>query len=650
MDGPAPKGILNTAETAGPTPPQSGLSAEVLLARMQDAANWSWSNSSVGTLGTTARLGLLYRWLDLTDTEPAQRIAQRICQWIDRAGEELTPVRGIDHDSLVLTYLAAKVGPNRPQPAGLMQLGTVIRQHGGLGACRGPARFLLALFGACDHASARVWLPEQLFLPGWCPGSLERQSHWARAITVPLSILRTNRPRKITTVEEQISELDTSATRVVDRHSTLERCFSMLDRLGMRPLRGKALAAAERWIQERLNEQSGLCGSVDATVYALLALSSQGNPRYSPAIRAGLAYLGRAAAHSSTSPPGLTPSSTTGILDTAVVAQTTKGSERSAPVTRRAVEWLLQQELNPQESRVRSEPKGGWGRDLGSASGDVMATSTVLLALREQFAERPSSSLITDDSMVAMVRANSRNVAHQQVALLDRVAAASRRARLWLQALQNSDGGWGHAKKLNHLPVGRPSLTQGVPVFDVSTPATTGRTLMALGAWDMGCGQACIDQAVSYLRSTQTPEGGWPDRHNASSIESTWSAVCGLRSVGLPRRDASIVRAADWLLSRQQSDGGWSGLADQGNDAPSHPLETSWAILALAAAGKRPVGGSDGARRFLAAALAALELPHGHCVQSIPGWLNPMTCHRTPVAVLAYGFQALATAPQAADD
>ncbi len=251
--------------------------------------------------------------------------------------------------------------------------------------------------------------------------------------------------------------------------------------------------------------------------------------------------------------------------------------------------------------------------------------------------------------MVAIVRANSRNVAHQQVALLDRVAAASRRARLWLQTLQNPDGGWGHAKKLNHLPVGRPLLEASMPVFDVSTPATTGRVLMALGAWDMGCGQASIDQAVSYLRATQTPEGGWPDRHNAGRIEATWSAICGLRSVGVPKRDACVVRAADWLLSRQQADGGWSGIASQGETAPSHPLETSWAILTLAAAGKRPRIDFERARHFLESALARFP-SEAAWVEYAPAWLNPLACHRTPVAVLAYGWQALSQASQIPDE
>ncbi len=343
MDGPAPKGTLNTAETAGSNPLASVRSAEALLARMQDVASDSWSSSNGGSLGTTARLGLLYRWLDMTDTEPAARIAQRLCQWIDRVGDEGTWQTGADHESAVLAYLAAKVGPRRPRPAAMVQLSAVLRQHGGSGACRGPARLLLALFGACEHASARVWMPEQLFLPGWCPGSLERQSVWAQAHTVPLSILRANRPRKITTVDEQISELDTLAARVADRHSLLEALRLLAGPVGVAPLRGQALVAAERWIQERLSDASGLCGSIDATVYALLALSSQGNPRYSPGMRAGLAYLERSAAPtaSSAGPTGLTPSATSRVLDAAVAAQTTKNrGDRGglyAPLRRMAV-------------------------------------------------------------------------------------------------------------------------------------------------------------------------------------------------------------------------------------------------------------------------------------------------------------------------
>ena len=98
-----------------------------------------------------------------------------------------------------------------------------------------------------------------------------------------------------------------------------------------------------------------------------------------------------------------------------------------------------------------------------------------------------------------------------------------------------------------------------------------------MGAWEMGCGQTHVDRAVSFLREQQNADGSWAADHDACKFQSTWAAVEGLRSVGIPRRDSTLVKAAEWVQQSEESAGGWS----------RDPFAASWAVMCLVATGHR---------------------------------------------------------------
>jgi squalene-hopene/tetraprenyl-beta-curcumene cyclase len=73
----------------------------------------------------------------------------------------------------------------------------------------------------------------------------------------------------------------------------------------------------------------------------------------------------------------------------------------------------------------------------------------------------------------------------------------------------------------------------------------------------------------------------------------TWSALAGLNAAGLAPGEPMIRRAADWLVSIQNDDGGWGESCDsyrldyRGYErAPSCASQTAWALLGLMAAGE----------------------------------------------------------------
>jgi squalene-hopene/tetraprenyl-beta-curcumene cyclase len=114
--------------------------------------------------------------------------------------------------------------------------------------------------------------------------------------------------------------------------------------------------------------------------------------------------------------------------------------------------------------------------------------------------------------------------------------------------------------------------------------------LVQLGYGDAHPG---VSGALAFLRREQEAEGSWFGRWGTNYIYGTWSALCGLNAAGVDPAMPEIRRAVDWLLACQRNDGGWgedgaSYWPDQphGEGKVGTPSQTSWALLALMAAGE----------------------------------------------------------------
>jgi squalene-hopene/tetraprenyl-beta-curcumene cyclase len=75
-------------------------------------------------------------------------------------------------------------------------------------------------------------------------------------------------------------------------------------------------------------------------------------------------------------------------------------------------------------------------------------------------------------------------------------------------------------------------------------------------------------------------------------VYGTWSVLCALNAAGLDQRAPEFRKAADWLVSIQNTDGGWGedGASYKLDyrayePAPSTASQTAWAVLGLRAAG-----------------------------------------------------------------
>ncbi len=601
----------------------SVVAARDYLRTEQDAGLGAWCGRVPADPHVTAEYLLLLDWLGLADERRplVESLRAFLQESVNSKGAWSDQNDMLDVSTSTLCYLALKMSGSDADDPFMSKVRASIRSRGGAEVVNGLTRYYLALYGQDSFDRCPVLPPEFLLLPRWLPMNVTRWSRWARAILVPLSVLWALRPVRKEGTACEVDELYLNpATRAHGHYVTgLSESTSLkarwwqfnariactvtraIERAGLRPFRRTALRAAEKWMAERLDEHNGIAGSTTATVLAAIAFDALQHPSDSVPQATCLRAIENALSPAPLRPDdsnagrdamGVSPARVA-IQDTAIVAHALAiaGLDPHTNELRQGIEWLLQNEsTRPGDwSQVVKTDPGGWSREFPNHFyPHITATARVLQSMREPFANNPPSSLVTDDSMVAMIRANSMNLAKRQIAVLDRVAAASRRARLWLLAMQNGDGGWPCADRHHSRSVlYSRRFSDRFPIHDLSNAEATGAVLQALGTWEMGCGQSSVDRGVSYLRELQTAEGCWKSVHGGSDIAATASVILGLRAVGISWRDMTISRAADWLIAAQQSDGGWLANSYDTLQGPvTCPRQTAWALMALEQAGK----------------------------------------------------------------
>jgi squalene-hopene/tetraprenyl-beta-curcumene cyclase len=173
--------------------------------------------------------------------------------------------------------------------------------------------------------------------------------------------------------------------------------------------------------------------------------------------------------------------------------------------------------------------------------------------------------------------------------------AAIDRGREWIEGMQSDDGGWAAFDVnnleyyLNNIPFSDHGALLDPPTEDVTARCIS--MLAQLGETEKTSKH--VADGVAYLRKTQHPEGSWYGRWGMNFIYGTWSVLCSLNMAGVSHADPMMRKAADWLASIQNQDGGWGEdavsyrLDYKGwEPAPSTASQTAWALLALMAAGE----------------------------------------------------------------
>jgi energy-coupling factor transport system substrate-specific component len=190
-------------------------------------------------------------------------------------------------------------------------------------------------------------------------------------------------------------------------------------------------------------------------------------------------------------------------------------------------------------------------------------------------------------------------------------AAAAKASVRYLIRAQNDDGGWGGspdqsssqlytgwtalglaAAGRNPRDVGNPSAVAYIRdhASELNDLGEVNRTILVLVA--AGLEPRLGDRDLEReLVDSQRPNGSFAGRVNTTAF-----AILGLRAAGRPTRDRAVRRAADWIVSEVNDDGGFN-FAGQGG--PSGIDDTGAALQALAAAGRRRSGTVKRAAKFI---------------------------------------------------
>ena len=182
---------------------------------------------------------------------------------------------------------------------------------------------------------------------------------------------------------------------------------------------------------------------------------------------------------------------------------------------------------------------------------------------------------------------------------------------------QNDDGGWATYEKQRGgawLEMLNPSQVFGDIMVDYSYVECTSACLQALhAARPRHTGDrallAAIDGAIargaSYIRTQQRKDGSFEGKWAVCFTYGAWFAVSGLLAAGAAPNDPAISRACAFLLSKQQSDGGWGEHGDSCREgrylqaARSGVTQTSWALSTLVRARHPSFASQDRAARLL---------------------------------------------------
>jgi len=489
-----------------------------------------------------------------------------------------------DLSTTVEAYCAMRLAGESPRSRHMTRAREFILAHGGVEEARVFTKLFLALMGVYPWERCPALPPELMLLPQGFPLNIYEMASWARATVVPLLVLwhhkPTIRPEKGFAIPElgapphTAAEAAAAELRSRTEAGAWERLFLMCDRSmkryekGPKPwVRKRALKAAEEWILARQDPTGEWGGIMPAMMNSLMALKCLGYPLHHPAVRNGLEAVHRFAiedAHSLRLQSCVSP-----VWDTAnaSLALLESGLSPEHEALRHAAAWLWnKQGTEPGDWSVKNPDTapGGWSFEFENrVYPDCDDTLAVLTVLRRCHGDR-------------------------------RRPEDWHRGFQWLLSMQSIAGGWGAFDRDNNKEIwNRIPFADHKSMLDPPTGDLTGRVLEFLGGLGYGIDFPPVARAVAFLEAEQEADGTWFGRWGINYLYGTWCALCGLRAVGYDMRRPRIRRAVTWLLSCQNEDGGW-GESCRSYDDPaafkgrgaSTPSQTSWALMALVAAGE----------------------------------------------------------------
>ena len=480
-------------------------------------------------------------------------------------------------NATVKAWVALRMAGDSADSAQLKRARAKIHELGGLEQTNSYTRFYLAMVGAIAWDFVPAIPPELMLLPDWFPINLYEMSSWTRGIVIPLAIVYAYKPGwrlpQGVTVDELFVKPGTRPPSLAwDKQIVswkniflaLGAGVKFYERLSWLPFRKIALTRARNWMIERLERSEGLGTIYPAMMNSIFALHAEHGDTTDPLLAREINFLARYEIEDADTlrvQPCISP-----LWDTAIamVSLEEAGLDPSHPSLLAASRWLVDNQiLGPGDWQVKNknaEP-GGWAFEFrNDFYPDVDDTAFVLMALGRVEDPEPM-----------------------------KLRASIRRGLAWLVSMQNEDGGWGAFDHENNL-----EFLNNVPfadhnaMLDPSTADVTARALECLGQMGWPATHPAVARGRAFVRHEQESDGSWFGRWGVNYVYGTSGVLRALETLGLGSME-ECKRAADWLKSVQNTDGGFGEsilsyydktLKAKGKSTAS---QTAWGVIGLMA-------------------------------------------------------------------
>jgi squalene-hopene/tetraprenyl-beta-curcumene cyclase len=517
----------------------------------------------------------------------AKELEQKIAVYLRRiqgahGGWPLYHEGQFDMSASVKAYFALKMIGERPDAPHMRRAREAMLTRGGAAESNVFTRVLLSLYGVLPWRSVPEMPVEITLLPRWFPFHLSKVSYWARTVLVPLLVLQALRPRAKNPLGIGIDELFVAPPQSVGPAAKAPHqrwiwflLFRAIDivlrpavKLFPKALRRRAIDRAVEFVTERLNGEDGLGAIFPAMANATMMFDVLGNREGADIARSSIEKLLVVGASEAYCQPCVSP-----VWDTALAchAMLEVGGKDACASAFHGLDWLLPRQaldvVGDWSARRPHVRPGGWAFQYANAYYPDLDDTAV--------------------AVMAMDRA-------RRCGAGDRYDLAIERGAEWVKGLQSRNGGWAAFDVdnmydyLNNIPFADHGALIDPPTEDVTARCVS--MLAQLG--ETPDRSASLARGVEYLLRTQTNDGSWYGRWGLNYIYGTWSSLCALNMCRLGG-STEARKAVDWLLSIQNSDGGWGEdgvsyrLDYRGHEpASSTASQTAWALLGLMACGE----------------------------------------------------------------
>jgi squalene-hopene/tetraprenyl-beta-curcumene cyclase len=587
------------AQTATETLPADGDAADLdkiiraardaLLRQQRPDGHWVFELEADATI--PAEYVLLKHYLgEPIDSDQEAKIANYLRRIQgEHGGWPLFHAGAFNISASVKAYFALKIIGDDIASGHMRRARTAVLAHGGAASSNVFTRCLLALFEQVPWSAVPVMPVEIMLLPQWFPFHLNKISYWARTVMVPLIVLMALKPAAKNPKRIGIAELFVTAPHDVRQwpkgphrkwpwaqlFGAIDRVLRLVEPYFPKQTRQRSIRSALDFVKTRHNGVNGLGAIFPAMAYSVMMYDGLNYPTDHPDYTLAREAIERLLVRNGDEiycQPCVSPVWDTALACHALLEAGGKAARERAEL---GLQWLKPlQILNVKGDWAAAKPDlqpGGW-------------------AFQYQNAFYPD---VDDTAAVAMALDRARGRVSSEIA--QQYETAIRRGREWIEGLQSSNGGWGafdadnNYDYLNYIPFADHGALLDPPTADVSA-----RCLSLLGQQgETAATSTVVARGLRYLFDTQRADGSWYGRWGMNYIYGTWSVLCALNAIAVDHGHSSVRKAVAWLLSIQNTDGGWgedgqSYKLDYGGyePFPSTASQTSWALLGLMAAGE----------------------------------------------------------------